>query len=91
MQRIAIFILTGWLVAVAAEAQSRRPPIDTTVVTRHTVTVKGQRIPYRAEAGMQPVWDEWGRPIATMFYVYYEREDVQDRARRPLIFSFNGV
>ncbi len=90
MQRIAIFILIGWLVAVAAEAQLRRPPIDTTVVTRHTITVKGQRIPYRAEAGMQPVWDEGGRPIATMFYVYYEREDVQDRARRPLIFSFNG-
>jgi carboxypeptidase C (cathepsin A) len=37
-----------------------------------------------------PIWDEDGRPIAGVFYTYYEREDVTDRATRPLVISFNG-
>jgi secondary thiamine-phosphate synthase enzyme len=45
---------------------------------------------YRATAGHQPVWDEAGHAIASVFYVYYERTDIRDRDRRPLVFSFNG-
>jgi carboxypeptidase C (cathepsin A) len=37
-----------------------------------------------------PVWDEDGKPIAGVFYTYYERTDVKDRASRPLLISFNG-
>lgn len=37
-----------------------------------------------------PVWDEEGKPIAGIFYTYYERSDVKDRANRPLVISFNG-
>src|SRR5690606_12516931 len=29
-------------------------------------------------------------PLAALFYVYYERTDVQDRRTRPLFISFNG-
>jgi carboxypeptidase C (cathepsin A) len=54
------------------------------------VTIKGQRVSYRATAGNQPVWDSDGRPIASVFYVYYERSDIRDRATRPLVISFNG-
>lgn len=90
MLRRTLLVLMGLYLVREAQAQLRQLPVDTTVITRHTVMVKGQRIPYRAEAGMQPVWDSWGRPVATMFYVYYEREDVQERSQRPLIFSFNG-
>lgn len=68
-------------VAVAAESA---------VSTDHVVTVKGQRIPYRATAGTQPVWDEDGKAVASVFYVYYERTDVKDKTRRPLFISFNG-
>ena len=39
---------------------------------------------------MQPVWDEKGQPIATLNYTYYTRDDVKDRAARPLMMSFNG-
>ncbi len=63
---------------------------DTAVTTSHAVTIQGQRVPYTATAGTQPVWDDDGEPIASVFYVYYERTDVRDRSRRPLVFSFNG-
>jgi carboxypeptidase C (cathepsin A) len=34
-----------------------------------------------------PVWDEDGKAIAGLFYTYYERSDVKDRASRPLVIS----
>ncbi|HEX7091207.1 MAG TPA: hypothetical protein VF192_13785 [Longimicrobiales bacterium] len=90
--------LRPWLTAAAlllastpaAAAQDVALVLDTAITTEHTVTIKGQRVPYRATAGNQPVWDEKGKPIATLFYVYYERSDVRDRTSRPLVFSFNG-
>lgn len=63
---------------------------DYAVTTEHTVTIKGQRIPYKAVTGTIPVWDEAGKPIAGVFYTYYERLDVKDHESRPLIISFNG-
>ncbi|GGH58769.1 carboxypeptidase [Filimonas zeae] len=60
------------------------------VVTRHEVTIKGQKVPYTATAGSLPVWDEDGRPVAGVFYTYYEREDIRDKSGRPLVISFNG-
>jgi len=56
----------------------------------HEVTIKGVRVPYSATTGTQPVWNEAGKPIATLFYTYYQRTDVKDQTTRPLIFSFNG-
>ena len=70
--------------------QFRKTNMDTAVVTTHQVTIKGQRISYTATAGKQPVWDESGRPIAGLFYVYYERSGITDKANRPIVFSFNG-
>ncbi len=49
---------------------------DASVITTHEVTIKGQRIPYKAIAGTLPVWDEEGKPIAGLFYTYYERTDM---------------
>lgn len=70
--------------------QSRTIPIDTMVVTTHNTTVKGQSFSYTAITGTQPVWDKNGEPTATLFYTYYKRNNVKDRANRPLIISFNG-
>ena len=64
--------------------------IDSTVTTQSEVTIKGQRIPYTATTGMQPVWDEEGVPIAGLYFTYYKRSDIRDRSRRPLVISFNG-
>jgi carboxypeptidase C (cathepsin A) len=60
------------------------------VVTERTVSIQGETVPYRAEAGTQPVWDDDGKVVASVFYVAYTRTDVQDPSRRPLMFSFNG-
>lgn len=71
-------------------AQTLTVPIDTAVTSEHSVTIGGQRVPYRATAGHQPVLDGDGEPIASLFFVYYERSDVRDRTTRPLVISFNG-
>ena len=63
---------------------------DATVTTTNEVTIKGQRVPYKATTGTLPVWDEDGKTIAGLFFTYYERTDVKDRSTRPIIISFNG-
>jgi carboxypeptidase C (cathepsin A) len=82
-----------------AERSSERPVpgsrtlnLDSSVTTQAEVTIKGQRVPYTATAGTIPVWDDDGKPIAGVFYTYYERSDVntKDRDARPLVISFNG-
>ena len=83
-----LFVLTVAILPVSA--QSLVIKTDSAVTTKHEVTIKGKRIPYVATAGTQPVWDEDGKPIAGLFYTYYERSDVKDKSNRPLIISFNG-
>ncbi|WP_119080570.1 S10 family peptidase [Chitinophaga alhagiae] len=64
--------------------------IDASVVTRHEVTIRGQKVPYKVTAGSLPVWDDDGKTIAGVFYTYFERTNVDNQAVRPLVFSFNG-
>lgn len=71
-------------------AQNREIPIDTIVTTYHTTTIKGKNVNYQAQTGTQPVWNEDGKPIATLFYTYYKRTDLKKNPERPLLFSFNG-
>ena len=63
---------------------------DNVVTTNHTVTIKGNSIPYKAIAGTIPVWNDSGKITAGVFFTYYERNDIQDRTSRPLVISFNG-
>lgn len=63
---------------------------DSYVTTEHVTTIKGQKVPFQAMTGTMPVWDEEGKAIAGLFYTYYERTDIKDRASRPLVISFNG-
>ena len=72
-------------------AQKLQIPNDTTVVTQHNTTVKDVSFSYTAETGTQPVWDDKGNPIASLFYTYYTRDNIKNRANRPLIFSFNAT
>ena len=78
------------LLGISLWAQKLQIPIDTTVITQHSTTVKGVNFSYTAETGMQPVWADDGNPIVTLFYTYYTRNDVKNRAKRPIVFSFNG-
>jgi carboxypeptidase C (cathepsin A) len=69
---------------------SRTIVTESAVVTNHTVAINGKTVPYKATAGTLPVWDEEGKPIAGLFYTYYERTDIQNKDSRPLVISFNG-
>jgi len=84
---LSLLFLTAFTITYS---QSRKIPVDTMVVTTHNTTIKGVSMSYTATAGTQPVWDENGAPIATLFYTYYQRNNIKDRASRPLIISFNG-
>ncbi|NND52578.1 MAG: carboxypeptidase [Flavobacteriaceae bacterium] len=78
------------LVTMIAYGQNRTIPVDTMVVTTHNTTVKGVSFSYTATTGTQPVWDDMGNPIATLYYTYYTRNGIKDRKSRPIIYSFNG-
>lgn len=65
-------------------------PADSSLQRDAVATIKGQRVPYRVTVGTQPVWDDKGAAIASVFYTFYERTDVSDRSTRPLAMSFNG-
>lgn len=86
---ISIFLLSLFI-SLYSSAQERKLPVDTMVTTRHSVTIGGTTIEYTAQTGTQPVWDEMGKPIASLHYTYYTRNNVRDRANRPLLISFNG-
>jgi len=73
-----------------SSANERTIKVESSVVTNHTVNIDGKAVPYKATTGTLPVWDEDGKPIAGLFYTYYERSDVQNRDKRPLVISFNG-
>jgi len=89
---LSLFLVFAMVLSTSVEtdAQARKLEIESAVSSDHTITINGQRVPYKATAGTQPVWDSNGEVIASLFYVYYERTDVRDKDRRPLVISFNG-
>ncbi len=75
---------------MSVQAQDSRIPLDTIIVTTNEVSVNGQKITYKATTGMQPVWDDHGEVIASLYFTYYQRTNVKNREKRPIIMSFNG-
>lgn len=63
---------------------------DTSMTSSYEATINGQNVSYNTTVGNQPVWNEDGEPIASLFYTYYERTDIDNIERRPLVISFNG-
>jgi carboxypeptidase C (cathepsin A) len=88
MRKLLLLMLMAVAIGPAIAQRPLNP--DSAVTTKQQVTVKGKSIPYNATTGMQPVWDENGKTIAGLFFTYYERSDIKDRASRPLVISFNG-
>ena len=85
-----IIILFCFLISFLTYAQKRKLPVDTIVLTNQSTVIKGKKLNYQAQTGTQPVWDDDGNPIASLFYTYYKRTDIKNVSERPLIFSFNG-
>ena len=87
-----IYFIAALVVAVISEIQAQKIhiPVDTTVTTTHNVTIQGEKMAYTATTGMQPVWNDDGEPVASLFYTYYRRNGINDTKNRPLDISFNG-
>ena len=90
-------LITGFVPQDHPNSTAAQPPdstvkviADAAVATSDSVSIKGSAVHYRVTVGTQPVWDADNKPIASMFYTYYERTDVADRTTRPLVISFNG-
>jgi carboxypeptidase C (cathepsin A) len=88
MKKYLFFILVISFISI--QAQDSRIPVDTTVVTNSEVVINGQKITYKATTGMQPVWDDHGEIIASLYYTYYKRTNIKSSLERPIIMSFNG-
>lgn len=89
---LVLLLMTGSAQATEQNVaeHARKIDIDSSVTTEHNARINGQRFKYTATAGTQPVYNEAGEASATLHYTYYKRSDVDDRAKRPLLISFNG-
>lgn len=67
-----------------------KKPKDETSVTKHRANIGGSEVAYTATAGTLVMKEEDGKPLASIFYVAYTRDGVDDPANRPVTFSFNG-
>ncbi|TYA71514.1 S10 family peptidase [Seonamhaeicola marinus] len=88
MKKLSLLLLLS--ISTFSYSQKRTIPSDTAVVTTHSTTIKGVSFSYTAETGMQPVWNKEGNAIASLYYTYYTRNSIKNRAERPLLISFNG-
>lgn len=102
----AVFLLVLLLIPALLTAQAppgkpgetkkeeeKKPPVmpeEKSSVTKHSITLDGQKVDYTATAGNYLMKDEDGTPKASIFYVAYTRDGVKDPADRPVTFSFNG-
>ncbi|MEX0845962.1 MAG: carboxypeptidase [Balneolaceae bacterium] len=87
---LIVFLTLMAVPSIAQDSNNRISKVDWHKTTEHQVTIDGNRVPYSTTIGNQPVWNDSGIPVASLFYTYYERLDVEDKSRRPLVFSFNG-
>lgn len=90
MKKVILLALIAFLLNSKSYSQGRSITSAEDVTTNHQVSIKGQKVPYSAKTGTQPVWDDEGKPIALLHYTYYERSDISNRDTRPLVISFNG-
>jgi carboxypeptidase C (cathepsin A) len=83
---------TGEQTPVPAErkAEPLPEPKETRSVTHGALTLDGTRIDYTATAGTLVLRDAEEKARASVFYVAYVRDGIEDPATRPVTFSFNG-
>ena len=67
---------------------------DKLSVTHHSVTIKGKKLNYTATTGTLVLKEETNKegekPKASIFFIAYTLDDVEDKSQRPITFSFNG-
>ncbi len=85
--------------AAEGKKEEKPTPKDNLVETQHSITIHGQEIKYTVTTGTIVLKEETPerekdyegeKPKAQFFFVAYTRNDVDDKSKRPLTFSFNG-
>jgi carboxypeptidase C (cathepsin A) len=98
---IAVLLLAGAAPAPAAETatpvteakpavDAAPPPEPRSSRTQHKVRIGGEVVRYTATAGWLIMKNDEGKPIARFGYTAYTRDGVEDLARRPVMFAYNG-
>jgi len=72
------------------DEKKKDTPPHPNAVTKHSLTLNGQKLDYTATAGTLPLKDKEGKTTAHIFYIAYTKDGVTDLTKRPLTFSFNG-
>lgn len=61
------------------------------VTSQHQITLHGQTIQYTAHVGFIPIKQATsGVTQGHLFYIYYSKDNVTDKSKRPVWFLFNG-
>jgi carboxypeptidase C (cathepsin A) len=61
------------------------------VTTQHKITLHGETIEYTAHVGFTPIHQATsGVTEGHLFYIYYSKNGVTDKSKRPVWFLFNG-
>jgi carboxypeptidase C (cathepsin A) len=78
--------------AAAAPATPPAPvPDEPPIVTKHEIKLGERTLKYTVTTGMMPIKNgQTGETEVRMFFMAYTLDDVPDRMKRPLMFSFNG-
>jgi carboxypeptidase C (cathepsin A) len=85
-----------------ATEESKLAPQDQIIEVQHTVIIGEKEVPYTVTTGTLILKEETEKkgdkegesegekPKASVFFVAYTRNDAEDKAQRPITFSFNG-
>ncbi|MGH9838166.1 MAG: S10 family peptidase [Blastocatellia bacterium] len=78
--------------APASPAPTPTPvPDEPPIITKHEMRLGDRALKYSVTTGMMPIKNgQTGETEARMFFMAYTLDDVADRSKRPLMFSFNG-
>lgn len=77
-----------------SDENEKSEPEDNLSVTHHSVTINGKELNYTATTGTLVLKEETDKegekPKASIFFIAYTLDDVEDTSKRPVTFSFNG-
>lgn len=70
--------------------QKKEPLHDEAIETMHSVRIGGVDVSYKATIGSIVLKGDNGDPKASLSYIAYVKEGIEDHSRRPITFCFNG-
>lgn len=87
---LPLVLAAACTVPLAAGEPVKEAAVETTSVTKRTVTIGGERVAYTATAGTLFLKNDKGEPRASIFYMAYTRDGAKSAGARPVTFTFNG-